>query len=236
MKYIQNEKIRQVSADTLVIGVDIASEIHYARAFDWRGMELSRTFRFDNDQNGFTGLITWIQALQRTAGKETVLVGAEPTGHYWFCLAHHLRQQNMKLVLVNPFHVKRSKELDDNHPSKTDLKDPKTIAKLVIEGRYIEPYIPQGLYSELRVLMECRQRIMDALTVTKNQIHRWLSIYFPEHRKVWNSFEAESSLMVLHAAPLVADILALGIEGINRIWREAKLRAELQGVATRSRP
>lgn len=225
MKYNQNEKIRQVSVGTLVIGVDIASEVHYARAFDWRGIELGKVFRFDNDQNGFACLLTWIQELQKAAGKDAVLVGAEPTGHYWFCLAHHLRQQNMKLVLVNPFHVKRSKELDDNHPSKTDLKDPKTIAKLVIEGRYIEPYIPQGLYGELRVLMECRQRIMDALTVTKNQIHRWLAIYFPEHRKVWNSFEAESSLMVLRRAPLVAHIQALGIEGINQIWREAKLRA-----------
>ena len=225
MKYIQNEKIRQVSADTLVIGVDIASEVHYARAFDWRGMELCRVFRFDNDQNGFTCLTKWVQELQEMAGKKAVLVGAEPTGHYWFCLAHHLRQQNMKLVLVNPFHVKRSKELDDNHPSKTDLKDPKTIAKLVIEGRYIEPYIPQGLYGELRVLMECRQRIMEALTVTKNQIHRWLAIYFPEHNKVWNSFEAESSLLVLRAAPLVEDILTLGVEGINQIWRRAKLRA-----------
>lgn len=62
------------------------------------------------------------------------MVGAEPTGHYWFGLASYLKDQNIKLVLVNPFHVKRSKELDDNHPSKTDVKDPKTIAKLVIEA------------------------------------------------------------------------------------------------------
>ena len=36
----------------------------------------------------------------------------------------------MKMVLVNPYHVKRSKELDDGHPSKSDKKDPKTIAKV----------------------------------------------------------------------------------------------------------
>jgi len=46
-------------------------------------------------------------------------------------------------VLVNPYHVKRSKELDDGHPSKSDKKDPKTIAKLVLEGRYVYPYIPK---------------------------------------------------------------------------------------------
>ena len=40
MNCTQNEKISQVSEETLVIGIDIASETHYARAFDWRGIEL----------------------------------------------------------------------------------------------------------------------------------------------------------------------------------------------------
>ena len=43
----------------------------------------------------------------------------------------------MKLVLVSPMHVKRTKELDGNDPSKSDRKDPKTIAKLVLEVRYV---------------------------------------------------------------------------------------------------
>ena len=40
MNCTQNEKISQVTEKTLVIGIDIASETHYARAFDWRGIEL----------------------------------------------------------------------------------------------------------------------------------------------------------------------------------------------------
>ena len=42
MNYTQNHKIAQVTESTLVVGVDIGSEQHYARAFDWRGMELTR--------------------------------------------------------------------------------------------------------------------------------------------------------------------------------------------------
>lgn len=37
----------------------------------------------------------------------------------------------MKPVLVNPNHVKKSKELDDNHPTKNNRKDTKVIAGLV---------------------------------------------------------------------------------------------------------
>ena len=42
MSVTQNEKIRQVTDTTMVIGVDIASEFHWARAFDWRGLELGK--------------------------------------------------------------------------------------------------------------------------------------------------------------------------------------------------
>lgn len=47
MNYIQNEKIEQVTDSTIVVGVDIGSQIHYARAFDNRGRELTkRVFLF----------------------------------------------------------------------------------------------------------------------------------------------------------------------------------------------
>ena len=50
MNYTQNEKIEQVTDSTIVVGVDIGSRIHYARAFDNRGRELTkRVFSFHND-------------------------------------------------------------------------------------------------------------------------------------------------------------------------------------------
>ena len=44
MNFTQNEKLNQVTIETLVIGVDIGSETHYARAFNWRGIELGKVF------------------------------------------------------------------------------------------------------------------------------------------------------------------------------------------------
>lgn len=225
MNFKQNEKLNQLSERSIVIGVDIASEIHYARAFDWRGVELGKVFKFSNDIEGFESVYAWIERLKIQWQKEKVIVGAEPTGHYWFSLASYLNDQHIKLVLVNPFHVKRSKEFDDNHPSKTDAKDPKTIAKLVIEGRYNEPYIPEGIYAELRIAAACRVRIQKELNSIKNRIQRWLKLYFPEHETVFGTFEATSSMLVLQEAPLPKDMIKLGVEGINQIWRDNKLRA-----------
>lgn len=226
MNYTQNEKLLQVGEENLIIGIDVGSKKHYARAFDWRGIEYSKkAFAFSNDVEGFAGFLEWISAIRKKNGKETVIPGMEPTGHYWFDLALFLRDNGMKPVLVNPLHVKRSKELDDHLPSKNDKKDPKTIAKLIIEGRYAFPYLPEGIYAEIRNASNMRFQVEAELIRNKNRIQRWFAIYFPEYTEVYGSFDAISSIMILRQAALPCDIISLGIEKINQIWREAKLRA-----------
>ena len=74
--------------------------------------------------------------------------------------------------MVNPHHVHKTKELDDNSPSKNDRKDPRVIAGLVRDGRYFYSYMPTGVYAELRnasnrrfVLVEEQTRVR---TVCRN--------------------------------------------------------------------
>ena len=157
-------------------------------------------------------------------GKTAVVPGMEPTGHYWFALGKFLQDNGMKPVHVNPHHVKKSKELDDSNPNKNDRKDPKTIAALVNEGRFSYPYIPTGIYAEIRNLSNLRFQTQEELTRIKNRIARWFSIYFPEYKDVYGDYMAISGRMVLREAPLPADIVKLGADGVNRIWRDAKLR------------
>ena len=63
MKYTQNKKIAQLTKKTLIVGVDIASKVHYARAFDYRGMEHGKVLRFSNDLYGFEALHCWVNKL-----------------------------------------------------------------------------------------------------------------------------------------------------------------------------
>lgn len=226
MDYTQNAKIAQVTEQTLIIGVDVGSEIHYARAFNWRGQELSRkAFHFSNNLDGYLAFVNWLDGYRQSMNAEKVMVGCEPTGHYWFNFARYVKQNSMMLVLVNPYHVKQTKELDDNSPTKNDRKDPKIISKLVTEGRYTLPYMPDGVYADLRQAISSRNRIVKELNAATNRIQRWLQIYFPEFLKVYGKFSAESALLVLEETPYPADILAIGAEGVNQIWREHKLRA-----------
>ncbi|PTX48310.1 transposase [Melghirimyces profundicolus] len=73
--------------------------------------------------------------------------------------------------MVNPLHVKKSKELDDNSPTKNDIKDAKVIAQLVKDGRYSEPNVLTGVYADLRVAMIQRDRLTENLKRIKNRMH-----------------------------------------------------------------
>ncbi len=221
----QNAKIKSITEKTLIVGIDIGSETHYARAFDWRNYEYSKKpFAFNNDEEGFKAFSSWMNEIAEKHDKDTVIPGMEPTGHYWLNLGAYLQEQGMKPVHVNPHHVKKSKELDDNNPNKNDRKDPKTIAALVNEGRFSYPYIPTGIYAEIRSLSNLRIQTQEEISRIKNRIARWFSIYFPEMKDVYKKPDAKSGMMVIKKAPLPADIKELGVDGVNQIWRDAKLK------------
>lgn len=225
MNNTQNKKIAQVSDGTLVIGVDVGSNTHYARAIMARGYEVSKKpFDFKNTRDGFDRFVSWANHLAVVYQLKKIFVAIEPTGHYWFNLADYLKAYDVTLVMVAPQHVKHSKEMDDNTQMKNDQKDPLVIARLVAEGRYMIPYIPEDVYAELRSAFNRRCDLVEALTRNTNRMIRWFDMYFPEYRTVYGKADAISGLLILKRAPLPSDILKLGVDGIRRIWREAKLR------------
>lgn len=123
----QNQRITRISDKTLVVGVDIAKETHVARAIDFRGIELGKDCVFSNTRTGLEQLVQWMKELQQEHAKSDVLFGIEPTGHYWFNLAEYLGQQGIPLVIVNPHHVHKSKELKITHRRKTTIRMQKSL-------------------------------------------------------------------------------------------------------------
>lgn len=70
MNYNQNEKIAQITSQTLIIGVDIAKFKHGARAQDFRGMEFGSPYYFENTKQGFQLFLEWIYQLKNRAWKK----------------------------------------------------------------------------------------------------------------------------------------------------------------------
>jgi transposase len=225
MNYTQNNKISQINERTLIVGIDIAKHAHVARAQDFRGLEYSKALTFTNSHRGFVELLDWIQRVCIDYDKTSIIAGMEPTGHYWFALAQFLRQQGIKVVIVNPMHVKKSKELDDNSPTKNDIKDARVIAQLVKDGRYAEPNIPQGVYADLRIAMDIRDQINKELNTVKVRVQRWLDRFFPEFLQVFSNWDGKAALMTLKFFPIPSQIVQLGPENILKAWKSEVKRA-----------
>ena len=225
MNSTQNKKIGQVKETTMIVGIDVGSEKHYFRAFNWRGIELTRKpVPFSNSMEGFNSFYNTIVELMQENKLEEAMVGIEPTGHYWFDLGQFMGEKDIKFVMVNPHHVHKTKELDDNSPSKNDRKDPRIIAGLVKDGRYFYSYMPTGVYAELRNASNRRFVLVEEQTRAKNRLQKWIAVYFPEYKGIYTHIDAKGGLLVLKQAPTPEEIVRLGVEGIIKIWKDAKLR------------
>ena len=143
-KFAKNDKLSFITDDMLIVGCDIGSENHYIRAIDVRGRELSRgAFEFSNTSEGFENAKAWVLALAAKYDKKQIVLGLEPTGHYWFALAAWMISNGISVVQVNPYAVKQSKEIEDNSQLKDDRKDPKLIANINRLHRELKIYFPE---------------------------------------------------------------------------------------------
>ncbi|KGK87444.1 transposase [Desulfosporosinus sp. HMP52] len=223
-KSVQNQRIEKITTDHLVVGIDISKDTHIARAVNFRGIELGKPCKFSNNQAGFVHFLQWIDNQFDKHGKSLVIIGMEPTGHYWKNMAYWLVDQKLEIVIVNPHHVKKNKENRDNSPTKNDTKDALVIADMVRNGYYSELNLPTKVHKELRDTMSLREFINKQRVSVKNQIHRWLDLWFPEYLTVFKDWSCKTSLATLRLFPTPAELKKLTSEKIIVEWKSVMKR------------
>ncbi|WP_077211803.1 IS110 family transposase, partial [Bacillus dakarensis] len=229
MDFKQNQKINQVTERTLVVGIDIAKRKHFACFVDDRGRVLQKSFSVLQSSDGFQSFYQRILAAMKEYEKTEVIVGIEPTGHYWLNLAYFLEDRGIPLAMTNPMHVKRSKELDDNLPTKHDRKDALVIARLIKDGRFSYPRILKDVEAELRVGSTFRSKLTEELGAVKNMMIRWLDRYFPEFPQVFPSF-GKLAMAVLECTPFPSDLHQKQPDELLSLYRQ------VEGLKSPQRP
>ena len=211
------QKLIAIKTDTLVVGVDIAKNDHWARFVDFRGIEHNRALKFKNSRGGFETILARIREICKEENFAEAVVGMEPTGHYWKAFANWLgKQEGINVVLVNPYATRQAKELDDNSQTKSDKKDALTIAKLVKDGRYFELYLPHDIYAELRGLSTTRTGLNKRKNALKNTITAVMDEFFPEYAEVFKRpLSGKASRRILKTCPFPKFIIELGVDGVT---------------------
>ncbi|OOM75307.1 transposase IS116/IS110/IS902 family protein [Clostridium puniceum] len=206
--------------NTLILGIDIAKDNHYGQ-FIVNGEYIKKPFLIKNTKESFDCLFEIMKELTEKYGTVHTLVGMEPTGHYWKNIACYLKNRGISLCLVNPYHVNKTKELEDNSPTKNDKKDAKIIAKLIYQGQYLTCMFEKELYVNLRISSNNRQDLKKQLIKEKVRLIALLDEYFPELRDLFSNVLGKSSLGILKNCPFPKDILNIGIEKVTEILKKA---------------
>lgn len=174
------DKIRGIPLEQLLcVSLDISKYFHVAMIHNGLGEIVTSTFEIDIFQSGFEQLGQAIdQAIEQTQA-QVVLVGMEPTGHYFENLARHLHQRPRPVTLINSYAVKQNREQQMMRRQKTDPIDVAAIGDLLRRGEG-SPFQPvSGVYLQLQHLDRVRLGKVKMQTMLKNQIIGHLDRLFP---------------------------------------------------------
>lgn len=179
-----NEKIKRMTPDTLICGIDIGKTRCCARFCDYRGMEVYHKVWFDRTDN-LDAIGCQITAAMYKENKNDVIIAFEPTGHYWLNIDKYFKDCGQETVLMPTYTVKQEKEQYDQNPTKSDPKDALLIARLTSEGKYVKPIERNEIYQDIYSGYQIYDDIQIEINRIKNKIHVWNDKYFPELERVY---------------------------------------------------
>ena len=209
------EKIKRITPDTLICGIDIGKTKCCARFCDFRGMEVYHKVWFDKTEN-LDIIGCNITAAMYEENKTDVIIAFEPTGHYWLNIDKYFKDCGQETVLMPTYTVKQSKEQYDQNPTKSDPKDALLIARLTSEGKYVKPIEREELYQDIYSGYHIYDDMQKEINKIKNKIHVWNDKYFPEIEKVYK-ITSESIKPIYERELLPNEIKNMTLEAFTEI-------------------
>lgn len=235
-------KRQRIGKATLIVGVDIGKAFNAVGFMDKEGNVLGSCAKLYNSREGFEEFINLIEGLKAKHHLRDVLIGMEPTGHYWRKLAYFAKDHGYEVRFVRTTALKHHRELDESSSAKSDRRDALTIANITREGKYIDTIIEDGPLRQLRTLSKARERLLRYSVSAKNSLHAALDDYFPELHEIFWSMGSRSLWAILEQCPFPQDVVLMRVstlqELIGRISRKqagsARKAKELYEAAQKS--
>ena len=160
----------------IYVGIDIAKLNHFASAISSDGEVLIEPFKFSNDYDGFSLLVSNLNSLDQNS----IVIGLESTAHYGDNLVRYLITLGFKVCVLNP--IKTSIMRKNNvRKTKTDKVDTFIIAKTLMMQDSLRFTTLEDLdYIELKELGRFHQKTIKQRTRLKIQLTSYVDQVFPE--------------------------------------------------------
>ena len=136
-----NQVVRRqrIGSTTLVVGVDIGSGFNAVGFMNKEGKVLGSYPKMPNSREGFEEFVKITEGLKAEHGLSDVIIGLEPTGHYWRKFAYFAKGKGYEVRFVRTTALKHHRELDESSSAKSDKQDALTITNIT-EGGQIHRY------------------------------------------------------------------------------------------------
>src|SRR5512143_379397 len=220
----QFERRQRIKKTTLVMGIDIGADFNAVGFMNKDGNVLGQLPKMDNSRAGFDKFVRITEELKAKHGLTDVLIGLEPTGHYWRKIAYFAKDRGYSVRFIRTTSLKHERELNESSSAKSDIKDALTLTNLTREGKYIDTIIEDGVARQLRTLSKVREKIQKQNTGAKNMLHAVLDDYFPELKKIFWAMNSKGLWAILETCPFPEDVLKFKQSAIAGIIAKASRR------------
>lgn len=219
-KNLLNDK-KFIPAGTFLAGVDIGKGRNYFQGITSTGeFATHKACSFENNRSGMDEFLARTKIWMKEGLCDKIIVGMEPTGSYWIPFASYLEENGIPVALVNPYHVKKSKELYDNSPKKSDSKDALLIARMMREGKYLRHVCLSNVQEEIKESLDFHAILTKEKVALKNQIRNKLAEYFPELEGIFKKIDGKTVIGLLKLYPLPCDVINQGEEYLGCFLRK----------------
>ena len=135
----QVAKRQRIRKATLIVGVDVGKALNALGFMDKEGNVLGSCAKLYNNRDGFEEFINLIEGLKAKHHLRDVLIGMEPTGHYWRKLAYFAKEHGYEVRFVRTTALKHHREIDESSSAKSDQRDALTIANITRKVNTLTP-------------------------------------------------------------------------------------------------
>ena len=196
MNSTTESKRRQVPDGYLVAGIDPHKKT-YTMVLMTKEEKVLTSLKFDSSKNGFELAVKRVDEQIIKSGSKGVVFAMEAGGHYWRNLAYFLNERDIWFCLINPFTAKRLREGKDINRAKSDMRDARVMAELVISNGVPQTHLPQGAYAELRAVYNAYQRLIKERSRIKSRMKSLLDQLFPEFCQIFDNVCSKTAMRVL---------------------------------------
>lgn len=174
------KKIRGIFPEQILcVSIDISKDFHVVLLHNGLGEIITPSFEIDIFRTGFEQLCQTIETAVNQTKAQIVLIGMEPTGHYYENLARHIQGSGQQVTMINSYAVKENRRQQMMAREKNDEIDAAAIGDLLRRGEGSPFRPPTGIYLQLQQLDRARIGEVKIQTMYKNRIIGHLDRIWP---------------------------------------------------------